>query len=110
MLEPDPIGGAPTGAVDLLAEARALLSRDAVDGPAILGLARAALSHIRASHLFAVDPGTEFLAARHADVDEFLDRLGAQPAVSRLSLGTLLASLEFLVKAERLHAEAWATT
>ena len=104
MLESEPNGYGPTAASDLLARAHALLSSDTFEAAAVTTLARVALSRIRISHLLSVDPGPVFLAARLDDVANFLEILGGQVGVSRLSLGTLLLSVEFLLRTAQYQA------
>jgi hypothetical protein len=87
-----------------LGEARKLLSHRDFDAGAILALGRAALGHARVSHLLSSDPATDFLAARLHDAGQFADRLEELGPQSRLSLGTLLHAIEFILKAAHYQA------
>jgi len=102
LLEFGPEGQAFAEAWVLLAEARKHLAASA-NAAVILGLCRAALGHAQGGHLFGSDPAERFLAARIEDVTQLIESLESGGA-SQIALGTLLISIEFVLRAAQYQA------
>ena len=99
MLDLGPNGHEHGEAWRLLVEARRLLGHHTADATTILAMGRAALDHARIHHVLSADPAVDFLTARLHDAVEYADHLDGRGAPSRASLGTLLLTIEFILKA-----------